>query len=276
MKQGITRTLHHNATLQRRLTAYSALAATGACALGAAPDAKATVVSSGSVSIAVPNNPSGIYLNAVTGATGTSGTAVSGYDFNPYGSGGFSTYFSGNATIGNAGLLNGTAYAVLAPGAVVSSAGTFAIASTAATELNYRAGVADGFFGIHFTNEVTGVLNYGYVELKTTGATGFPATILSYGYENTGTPLTVPAYTAVPEPTTTAAFGLGALALGAVAVAACARTSRRLPDLNSGVDRRRHACPYPRRHARRCHGTARARGLEPRRGALRMHRPGRA
>ena len=208
MTKGNFNTFSSNTTLHGRLAAYSALAAAGACAV-AAPQAQAAVVTSGPLNITVPNTLDGIYLNLVTGATGTTGSSVTGFDFNPYATGGaFATYFSGTATAGN--------YIVFTPGSTVSAANTFGTGSTATTELFYRAGVADGFLGIHFLNEATGVLNYGYVELKTTGATGFPATILSYGYENTGAALTIPG--AVPEPTTLAALGLGALALGASGV----------------------------------------------------------
>lgn len=220
MNKGNFSTLSRNATIQRRLAAYSALAA-GACAVSTAPGAKAAVVTSGPLNITVPANSNGIYLNLVTGATATTATGFAGYDFNPYSNGTtaaptFATYFSGSATAGNAGLVVNGAYAVLTIGSVVGPASTFTTGSTATLEANYRAGVADGYFGIHFLNESTNALNYGYVELKTTGTGGFPATILSYGYDNTGAAITIP--NAVPEPTTNVALGLGALALGAVGV----------------------------------------------------------
>ena len=74
---------------------------------------------------------------------------------------------------------------------------------------------------IEFTNDTTGSTNYGWVELATASTTGFfPATIVGYGYENTGAPITVGqvASAPVPEPTTTAALGLGVLSLGAAGV----------------------------------------------------------
>ena len=66
--------------LQRRLTAYSALAAAGACAVAAAPQAKANIVYSGSVNIAVPATASGDYINTVTFAVGTTYASVNGGD----------------------------------------------------------------------------------------------------------------------------------------------------------------------------------------------------
>ena len=202
--------------LDLRLAAYAAAGVAVATA-ATAPSARADVVSVTGLNLSVPNNIDGIYLNLVTGVSGTSGSTVTGYDFNPYGSGGFSTYFSGTATTGNAGLLNAAGnYAVLLPGSTVSSAGTYGTGSTATRELLYRAGQPDAYFGIHFLNEATGAVNYGYVELSTTATTGFPATILSYGYDNTGKDIVIPG--AIPEPGTTAALSLGALSLGAAGV----------------------------------------------------------
>ena len=209
MKSNISSTL--GSRLDLRLAAYAA-AGTAVAAAAVAPSAQATVVYSGPVSLTVPNNISGIYLNLVTGATGTSGSSVPGYDFNPYGSGGLSFFFTG----ANAGLSqNGSSYALLSNFDYVGPLSTFITGSTATTMANFRAGETGGYLGIKFLNEATGATDYGWVQLSTTGTTGFPATITGYAFQNDGTAIFAGA---VPEPGTNAALAIGALALGAVGV----------------------------------------------------------
>ena len=84
---------------------------------------------------------------------------------------------------------------------------------------NYRAGETGGYLGVHFLNETTGVVNYGWVQLSTTAGTtpaqGFPATILGYAFDNTGAGILAGQ---IPEPGTSAMLSLGAFALGATGV----------------------------------------------------------
>ena len=105
-------------------------------------------------------------------------------------------------------------YLVLGIGSVIGPGSTFSQNANGANNETaaYQAGV-NGYLGLSFLNETTNATNYGYLHLQTTGATGFPARILDYAYENTGAAITV-----VPEPTTTATLGLGALTLGAAGV----------------------------------------------------------
>lgn len=207
-----------NPRLDLRLAAYAAAGAALA-APAASHTVNASVVTSGPVNIAIPNTIDGIYFNFVTGAGGSSASAVPGFDFNPYSGGsGLLFYWGGDAASANGGVastINGP-YLVLAPGSVISSSSIFSQSANGANNETaaYQAGVT-GYLGVKFTNESTGAVDYGYVHLRTTSATGFPATILDYAYENTGAAITIGA---VPEPTTNVALGLGALALGAVSV----------------------------------------------------------
>ena len=205
-----------NPRLDLRLAAYAAAGAALA-APAASHTAQAAIVTSGPVNITVPNTADGLYINFVTGATATS--AFTGYDFNPYSSGtALLFYWGGTATV-NAGVAASTTgpYLVLAPGSVVSSTSIFSQSANGANNETsaYLAGVT-GYLGVKFTNESTGALDYGYVHIRTTSGSGFPATILDYAYENNGGAITIP--NAVPEPATNVALGLGALALGAVSV----------------------------------------------------------
>lgn len=191
----------------------------------------ASVVVVSSANIPVPNNIDGVYINFVTHQTSTS--EFSGFDFNPY-SGGSSLlfYWGGDAGSANGGLsLDGTRYARLSPGAIVGPNGTFLQTANGANgeTANFLTG-GTGYLGVKFTNEATGVVDYGYVHISTTAPSGFPATILDYAYENTGAAITV---AAVPEPGPLAA--VAALGLGLIAVrfsrrrgeAATARTTSR-------------------------------------------------
>ncbi len=199
-----------NSRLDFRLAAYAAAGA--AIVTATAPGAEAAVVYSGPVSIAVPATTEGVYLDLVTGAA--SATAFAGYDFNPY------AYFTGDLyfyTGSGDGVVGST-------GAATSET---PLVSTVSSSSSFLTGIIDGtnfdetgteYAGIEFQNDTTGATNYGWVELATTGTTGFPASIVGYAYDNAGGAIVVGQTTSVPEPGTTAALGLGALSLGAAGV----------------------------------------------------------
>ena len=207
-----TNTSFSGTRLDLRLAAYAATGAAVATA-AAAPSARAAVVYSGPVAITVPNNLNGVYLDLVTGVASTS--SFTGYDFNPYAASAGLTFYAGlgDGVVGTAA----TGASELTPGvSVVSSASTFLTGVVPATA--FRDSSSFEFAGISFTNDTTGVTNYGWVELVTTAGTGFPATIVGYGYENTGAGITAGQIASVPEPGTNAALAIGALSLGAVGV----------------------------------------------------------
>ena len=137
---------------------------------------------------------------------------------------------------GVAATTNGT-YISLAPGTVVGPASTYsnAVAGTAGSPFQ---GTGTEILGFRFTNEGTGAVDYGYLTMSTTAAnggpstslpgvafgttkglaspnvpnaTGFPCTIMSWSYDDTGAPITV-----VPEPSTAGLLTIGALAAGAL------------------------------------------------------------
>src|SRR3954471_13542629 len=82
-----------------RLAAYATLAG-AALAAPAIPTADATIVYSGVVNYSVPNNFDGIYINFVTGATGTYSAAVPGANFNAYNGGTNLKFFWNGGTNG--------------------------------------------------------------------------------------------------------------------------------------------------------------------------------
>lgn len=188
----------------------AALAGTAA----AVTPADATVVTN-VIPIPIPQTTGGVYINFLTGATGTTGTT--GYDFNPYNTASGLGFYWNPVTLGgvrNAGVATSTTsnlYANLSLGSTISSTSPFTSAIQG-TSANYR-GTGIEVLGFRFINEATNAFNYGYLTIQTSATTGFPATILSYSYENSGGAITV-----VPEPSTTALLSISLLIVGAAGV----------------------------------------------------------
>jgi hypothetical protein len=184
-----------------------------AAALVGSVAANATVVTF-STPISVPNNFDGIYLNLATGTFASSGGASAGWDFNPYNSGVSLSFFWSATPSQASGVASTTTgpYSDLTPGTTISGGSTFAqVTATAATAAFQTAGTHT--LGFRFYNEGTASINYGYMSLTSGGATGFPLTINSWSFENSGGSITIPA---IPEASTTLMMSFGALALGAV------------------------------------------------------------
>lgn len=187
----------------------------GMCAAalaGGAGTAQAAVVTF-NTPIVVPNTFAGVYINLLTGANGITPGAVPGWDFGPWGSSNTLSFFFPSTPTASSGGVAGTTtgpYLDLAPGSVISSASTFsAVTANTATTAFHTTGTH--IMGFRFFNESTSAINYGYLTFETTGPLGFPATITSWSFENTGASISV-----VPETSTTLMMSFGALALGAL------------------------------------------------------------
>ncbi len=179
----------------------------------AVPTADAAIITF-TVPVPVPMTFGGVYINLVTGATGGSGAAVPGWDFNPYAASSLTQlgfYWAGAGT-GAGGVAATTTgpYLDLAPGTMISAASTFSSSILGTTGSPFLT-TGTHILGLMFMNEGTGMVNYGYLTMMTTGTSGFPATVLSWSFDNTGAPITV-----VPEPSTTALLTITALAVGAL------------------------------------------------------------
>lgn len=176
-----------------------------------------------STPIAVPNNLDGVYLNLLTGATGSTGSSVTGWDINLYNTNSVFTFFwnntAPNVSGGVATAVSGGTYIDLPVGAVVSAASIFSASSGAGGPASTTAFQTTGVhtLGFRFYNEATSAINYGYMSIQNTATSGFPATILSWTFENSGSAITIPGASTggVPEPTTWAMMLMGFGALGA-------------------------------------------------------------
>ncbi len=201
--------MSHIAPIRAKLNL--ALFAGAAVAVLAAPAAHAAVVyvNRTATPILIPNNIDGVYINFVTGVTGSSGAAVPGWDLNPYNNGAGLTFYgaaspSGVLATGTAGT---TAVATrLTFGALIGSAGQYNQFQTLGTNFQTTGGL--GYLGFRFVNESTGATNYAWAEFQTSAGDGFPSGLLRYAYENTGASITAGQTGVVPEPSTFAMFGL--------------------------------------------------------------------
>ena len=216
-----TSTSSLNARLELRLATYAA-AGVAVTAAATAHHAQAAIVYSGPVSITEPATATGVYLDLVTGVTGTSLSSVPNFDFDAYdtkprGAGVLSFYALFSNGDGVVGTSANGATALTPFVSTVSSASGFLDADVSAKAFDT---IGTEYVGIEFDNDNTGAVNYGWLELASTSATGTPATILGYAYDNSGASIVVgqTGLSAVPEPGTNAALGLGALALGAAGV----------------------------------------------------------
>lgn len=166
--------------------------------------------------IVVTNSFDGTYINFLTGASGATGGTTAGWDWNPYNSGTTVSFFwsaTPSQASGVAGSTTGP-YSDLAPGSTISAASTFAQVTAGTATAAFQT-VGTHTLGFRFWNEATSAINYGYATLSVGGTSGFPLTVTSWSFENTGAAITIPA-AVVPEPATGAMLALGALALGAV------------------------------------------------------------
>jgi len=176
--------------LNRSIRRQLGLAA-GAVGLSLASSASMAAVVCSSAAISIPANIDGVYINFVTGATGTTGGSVAGWDFNPYQTGSAALYFFWPTTPANSygGVATGTVYQAWAAGQPVSAAQTYSTAAGgggAANYVNWQTANTGKYLGVRFYNEATSAINYGWAQIDTGASGGFPATINQYCYDNTG------------------------------------------------------------------------------------------
>lgn len=152
--------------------------------------ADAAIVYSGFVNINIPSTTQGVYVNLVTGATGTSGASVPGWDVNPWGStalnmfsttsqaGGFATGYVGSGSSYFNSFEN--AYSV-GPSDTFAATGVNTIA--VGTPLIFNS--SGNYIGFRFYNELTGGYHYGMMQIGLAGsAFAQPRSIVQYAYED--------------------------------------------------------------------------------------------
>ena len=151
----------------------------------ASASSMAAIVYSGPVNIPVPDNIDGVYMNVVTGQTGTSGATVGGWDINPY------SAVAGDFHLWSFDTTTWLAAAITGPypqtvGTSVGPAGTFfRPGGNNSVGGQVTLNSTSNYFGIRFTNENTGATNFGWIQMEF-GADAGTRSIIGYAYENTG------------------------------------------------------------------------------------------
>lgn len=183
-----------------------------------APSAHAAVVFSGPVNINIGGFPPGVFLNVLTGQSGTSFAGVPGADVNLFGFGSSLTV-SGpvvngqqSPTGGFARLNSSNNIANLANGAWIGNLPDMfwqtinASVSTAGPSGSpFFLNSTNNFAGFRFLNEETNEVHYGWLRLSI-GSTLATRSIIEYAYEDVGgTSIFVPA------PGAAALFGVAGL-----------------------------------------------------------------
>jgi len=170
--------------------------AAGALVMSFASASSMAAVLCSSAAVPVPANIDGVYLNLVTGATGTAGGSVTGWDINLYQTGATALYFFWPSAPANSfgGVSTGGVYDSLTAGAPVGAAQTYIVSSGGGGTgpyVNWQTTTAQTgrYLGVRFFNEATSAINYGWLQIDTGASNGFPATINQYCYDNTGATL---------------------------------------------------------------------------------------
>src|SRR5262245_12263515 len=200
-------------------TATAVVAVSGLGLVGEAQQAQAQIIYSGPVSIPIPNNIDGVYVNVVTGATGTSGAGTPGWDINPYSAdnGASTTFYSmfgpdATTYFSPSGLIAGPY--PLTPGTTIGPPITgFYFNPAGANNVGPQVTLnAPNLFGFEFINEANGNLStFGWFQV-TFGANPGTRTLTGYAYERSGGSINAGA---VPEPTSLALLSVGAAGLAA-------------------------------------------------------------
>ena len=190
--------------LSNRLMKHFGAAAAAATIVGGA---NAAIVA-WNINQVVANNIDGLYVNVEAQTFGTAGSAVAGWDLNPYGTSTTAISWFGTAGNGNVqGLGQGgttTGSASLSIGTVVGASSTFANALSSVTQGGWVLNSAN-YFGFRFSPSAGGT-RYGY-GIMTIGATMGVRTLDWLYYEDSGAAITV-----VPAPGAFALLGLAGLA----------------------------------------------------------------
>ena len=173
-------------------------------ASGLAPDAHVYVavkgtgsggggdIVTGTIDQDVLNDPDGSTFDFLTESWGVYDVnRVDDINLYNFGDGMYVYWYGDVASVPVGGVVDGGGvdFAVLHSGDVIGPASTISAGSI--QMLNWING-ADGYIGIAFENEDTGLLNYGYIHLTTSSPDGFPAHALEWGYNSVGDAITIP------------------------------------------------------------------------------------
>ncbi len=159
--------------------------------------ADATVMCVPAANLNVPATSEGLYVNLVTGVSGTTEASVPGFDIDIYAAvstnpSGQMRFYWGPAATGGAGVVSsGDSYLALGPGAVIGPGSTFSRAAFTGDTSAWQVGTT-AYLGVRFLNESGASTTYGWIQLSTSAPLGFPATIVGWCHEDSGAAITTP------------------------------------------------------------------------------------
>ncbi len=201
--------------ITNRLNAHFAAAAVvaSAGAMSASHNADAAIVWSGIVNITIPSNVDGVYVNVLTGQSGSLGSGVSGWDVNAYGATGLQ-FFSptGGGYVRGLGS-SGTLVDNLAQGTLINASQSFGSGNAETTGATaFNVGSMSNLVGFRFVNEATGQTHYGWMRILLGGAglAAQPRSIIEYAFESSAG-VGIGAGVIVPAPGAIALLGLAGL-----------------------------------------------------------------
>lgn len=220
-----------SASLQRRLERHflTCSAAVGTVAAFApAPEAQAGIHYFNPPDIQIPlNDADGIYINLETGAIGTTGNAVPGWDINffqppvnPPNNPSTGLFTFDRTTTGVVGYFNDPFYYAykLSAGTQIGGASPFVFPPNGITTMSYLAppggqwqGTTDGYVGVQFQLGDNATFVFGWIHVMVQNSIN--AQVTDWAWEDTGNAI---AAGAVPEPSSMA---LSLLAAGAAGLA---------------------------------------------------------
>lgn len=187
-----------NRPLHARLGRHFAVTA----AVAAAHHAHAEVIYSGPRDLGIPSTTQGLYLNVVTGAFSTTGgTAVPGWDVNPWQSTTLGFFNPAAPTGGVYARTNGTTgVSNLSPGTTIDSSSVWSSGTAQTTGTNPFVFSSDqNIVGFRFLNEATGLTHYGWFRVRLSASLGAqPRALVDWAYEST--PETAISAGAAPPP----------------------------------------------------------------------------
>jgi hypothetical protein len=166
------------------------------------------------VNLTVPATTDGLYLNVLNGASTTgTGTAVPGWDINPYSSTGLAFFSPSNPSGGAYVVSAPSTVHNLPPGTVISGGSTFGSENNISTFAQWTLNSSNNLIGFRFLNETTSQVHYGWFRLQI-GATITQRTLTEYAYESVAGESIAAGVKVIPEPGIFGLVGMAALGLG--------------------------------------------------------------